>query len=88
MLATDLVKSGNETYVADSDDETANSGTITASGMPIKNANVFVFRNGAKLRTGIDYTLTSNTITLVPSATSPNDWAIYTGDVFEVQWIK
>lgn len=88
ILVTDLIQSGREEYTALALDETNNSATITATGMPLNLANVSVYRNGVKLRAGIDYTLTADTVTLVTTAAAPNDWAIYTNDIFEVHWIK
>jgi hypothetical protein len=89
LLATDIIQSGVEIYTALAADETANTGTITAVGMPLNASKVSVYRNGAKLRAGTDYTVgVVDTVTLVPNNASPNDWAIYTGDIFEVHWIK
>ncbi|MDA9575567.1 hypothetical protein N9R87_00325 [Flavobacteriaceae bacterium] len=49
---------------------------------------VWVYRNGAKLIAGVDYTITGSKVTLVPIATGPNSWAVYAGDVIEVQYFK
>ncbi|WP_417799583.1 hypothetical protein [Tenacibaculum sp.] len=88
LLATDLIQSGREEYTADAAAETANSATITVTGMPLNASKVLVYRNGAKLRAGTDYTLTTDTVTLVPQTTAPYDWNIYADDFFEVHWIK
>ena len=88
MLVTDLVDSGLEEYAAVAADETANAATIAAVGMPVNSSKVWVYRNGAKLRAGIDYTLAADVITLVPSAVVGQEWAIYELDLFEVHWIK
>jgi hypothetical protein len=37
---------------------------------------------------GVDYTVATNTVTLVPNAIAPNDWAVLAGDVIEVQYFK
>ncbi|RKF03571.1 hypothetical protein C8N26_1960 [Tenacibaculum lutimaris] len=71
----------------------ANDGdvTVTANGLAAGTSinNVSVYRNGAKLRAGIDYTITAdNTITLDTSAPAPNDWTTYAGDIIEIQWVN
>jgi hypothetical protein len=58
--------------------------SLTVPGMPASVSKVWVFRNGAKLVAGDDYTTTAGTVTLIPSI----DWAVLAGDVFEVQWVK
>ena len=89
----DLISSGRTDYTATAGDETANAGTFTSAGMPtIDDSKVSVYRNGAKLRAGTDYTLslvaTVATVTLVPQGGAPGDWVIYEDDQFEVHWIK
>lgn len=89
LLATDLITSGREVDEATGDEETANAIAITLSGLPItRPGQIFVFRNGTKLRLTDDFTLSENTVTITGGGTSPNDFAIYAGDQFEVQWIK
>ena len=92
LLLSDLISSGRTDYTASAGDETANAGTIDSAGMPLDNSKVSVYRNGAKLRAGTDYTLslvaTVATVTLVPQAGAPGDWVIYENDQFEVHWIK
>ena len=102
LLATDLVISG-QTYftVADDGDTVFNladatdvpdGGTIaaltTAAPLPAF-AQVFVYRNGAKLLAGVDYTITApSSVTLVPGTTAPNEWSTYSGDIIEVHYFK
>jgi hypothetical protein len=92
LLLSDLISSGRTDYTALAADETANAGTFTSAGMPIDDSKVSVYRNGAKLRAGTDYTLslvaTVATVTLVPQGGAPGDWVIYEDDQFEVHWIK
>lgn len=88
MMATDLVQSGSQDYTATAADETGNSGAFAVNGMPASASKVWVYRNGARLRPIVDYTLTAGNVTLVTTATAPNDWAVYEGDIFEVQWVK
>jgi hypothetical protein len=57
---------------------------IIVSNMPATATKVWVFRNGAKLIVGVDYTTAAGSVTLTPTP----DWAILVGDVFEVQWVK
>ena len=62
--------------------------TVDAIGMlATTNVNrVSVYRNGAKLRSGTDYTITTvNEVNIVVAALGG---AAYTGDVFEVHFIK
>ncbi len=88
MLATDLV-SGIRTEYTQGADASANV-PITVTGLPAltagtTDAKLFVYRNGAKLRTGIDFVATSDLVTITYSAT---DLPMYTGDVIEIQFIK
>lgn len=85
LLATDLVKSGQLTATATAD---GTAPALADVSIPAVYQKVWVYRNGAKLVANIDYTVAAGAVTLVPSATAPNDWAIYNGDVFEVQWIN
>ncbi|PQJ73285.1 hypothetical protein [Polaribacter butkevichii] len=97
MLATDLITSG-QTYFTATDGQlaydvtSAGSNTaMTGSQIPLPEfSKVWVYRNGAKLIAGLDYTIAaaSSTVTLVPNTTAPNDWTVYAGDVIEVQYFK
>lgn len=53
-------------------------------------SQVYVYRNGAKLIAGIDYTITTpSSITLVPVTTAGSQqWNTLAGDVIEVHYIK
>ena len=86
MLASDIITAGREEFIIGANGDTA----ITANGLAVGTAinKVSVYRNGAKLRAGIDYTVTAvNTVTLNLGAPSPYDWTTYAGDMIEVQWI-
>lgn len=88
MLIADLV-SGIRTEHIQSGNATANV-AITVTGLPVLTAGttiakLFVFRNGAKLRTVSDFVATADTVTIVYSAT---DLPMYDGDVIEIQYIK
>ena len=85
MLATDLIQNGHEAFTA-----TAGQTAYNLTGSPVLPdfGQVWVYRNGAKLIAGTDYTISGSTITLVPNTTAPNDWAVYADDVIEVQFIK
>jgi hypothetical protein len=65
---------------------------ITISGisiLPIAKEKISVFRNGSKLRSGTDYTVATNLITLVPSvALDSQEWALYLDDIIEVYVLK
>ena len=96
LNATDLIVSGVQTYTASAADQTANAlaAPINVPGMSPQASKIWVYRNGAKLLAGIDYTvvagavLNTTDITFVPNAIEPADWAVFTGDVFEIQWFK
>lgn len=88
LLATDLI-SGIRVEHTQATDASANV-PIVVTGLPVltagtTDAKLFVFRNGAKLRTGTDFTATANTVTISYSA---SDLPMYTGDVIEIQYIK
>ncbi len=86
MLATDLISTGRTEVTISTDGDTDITATGLAAGTNIN--KVSVYRNGAKLRAGIDYTVSAaDTITLDTSAAAPNDWETYEGDIIEVQWI-
>ncbi|WP_228236907.1 hypothetical protein [Allomuricauda sp. M10] len=87
LLAADLnlIQSGHESFTA-----TAGQTAYALTGSPTLPAysQVWVYRNGAKLLANVDYTIASSTVTLVPGGSAPNDWAVYAGDVIEVQYVK
>jgi predicted secreted protein len=63
---------------------------ITVTGLPVlaagtTAAKLFVYRNGAKLRSGTDFVATADTVTITYSAT---DMPMYAGDIVEIQYIK
>lgn len=85
LLATDLLQSGQESFTA-----TAAQTAYPLTGSPLLPAfsQVWVYRNGAKLIANVDYTVAASTVTLVPNSTIPNNWAVYAGDVVEVQFVR
>ena len=87
MIATDLVTGIKADYTQASD-ATGNT-AITVNGLPLLTGNalakLFVFRNGAKLRSGVDFTVAANTVTITYSAA---DLPMYKGDAIEIQYIK
>lgn len=88
LLATDLV-SGIRKEHTQATDASANV-AITVTGLPAltagtTDAKLFVYRNGAKLRTGTDFVATADTVTITYSAT---DLPMYKDDVIEIQYIK
>lgn len=86
LLVTDLVKGGHMEATATVD---GTQPTLTDITIPTAYEKVSVYRNGAKLRANVDYTIgAGGVVTLDTSAAAPNDWAIYSGDIFEVQWIQ
>lgn len=85
ILVSDLVESGHMEVTASADDTAP---PIADASIPAEYEKVFVFRNGAKLRANVDYTVAAGAVTLAPNTAAPNDWAIYNGDIFEIQWIN
>ena len=85
LLASDLIQSGAQSISA-----TLGQTAFSLTGSPILPAfsQVWVYRNGAKLRSNVDYTVATSVVTLVPGGTAPNDWAVYAGDIIEIQYIK
>lgn len=85
LLASDLLQSGQESFTA-----AAAQVSYPLTGSPILPAfsQVWVYRNGAKLISNVDYTVSASTVTLVPNTVVPNDWTVYAGDVIEVQYVK
>ena len=87
LLATDIVQSGFSNDVADAAEETANEIVITTTGIvtaATDRGKIWVYRNGAKLIYGTDFAVTADVVTVTGTA----DFTIYTGDTFEVQWVK
>ncbi|WP_299008438.1 hypothetical protein [uncultured Tenacibaculum sp.] len=87
ILASDLVTAGRAEFPITNDGDVV----VTAAGLAMGTSinKISVYRNGAKLRAGVDYTLTADdTITLDTSAPTPNDWTTYAGDLIEVQWVN
>lgn len=85
ILATNLVAAGQLTATATAD---GTAPALADISIPAVLQKVWVYRNGAKLVAGVDYSVAAGAVTLIPSTASPNDWDIYNGDVFEVQWIN
>lgn len=85
LLASDLLQSGQESFTA-----AAAQVSYPLTGSPVLPAfsQVWVYRNGAKLISNVDYTVSASTVTLVPNTVVPNDWTVYAGDIIEVQYVK
>lgn len=88
LLASDLV-SGIRVVHTQSGNASADV-AIAVSGLPVltagtTEAKLFVYRNGAKLRSGVDFVATADTVTITYSAT---DLPMYDGDIVEIQYIK
>lgn len=81
---SDLVTGGQHQYTAPDINSGATDDSVAITGLPEEPKNIFVFRNGAKLVVGTDYTVvTGGKIQL-----SPVGYDIYSGDIIEVQWVK
>jgi hypothetical protein len=89
LMASSLLESGETKVPAVAADETANSLAITATGVSLVNTSrVWVTRNGARLYSTTDYVVSGDTVTITPTGSGTEAWAILTGDVFLVQWLK
>lgn len=88
IKATDLlqVQAGHTTLVGVTGIQAGTAKTIT--GIPNNVDKVSVYRNGAKLVAGTDYTVAADSVTLIENTTAPNDWTLLTGDVIEIHWVK
>ena len=89
LLASSLVQSGHEIFNA-AEDQTTYPLTITTEVL-VTFSKVWVYRNGAKLLAGVDYTVATsdNNVELVPSpGGGVSDWSVYADDVIEVQYVK
>ena len=80
VAASTLLLSGTTNFNA----PTLGQDTYLVSGMPATASKVWVYRNGVKLISGVDYTTVAGTMTLVPAIAS----LIETTDNIEVQWVK
>ncbi len=85
ILATNLVAAGQLLATATAD---GTAPALVDGSIPGEFQKVWVYRNGAKLVANVDYTVAAGIVTLVENTTTPNDWEIFSGDVFEVQWIN
>lgn len=74
-----LLQSGDVQTIASADQE-----NFTVSNMPANPSKVWVYRNGAKLMAGVDFTTAAGVVTLTPTV----DWSVVAGDIIEVQWVK
>lgn len=90
LLAADLVIGG-------SIHDTATSGsdfvTLANTTMPTSISKIWVYRNGAKLLAGVDYTVAGaageSVVTVKnTSGTAPEDYIFNTGDIIEIQWVR
>jgi hypothetical protein len=87
MLATELVTSAYALETVNAAFITARTITIAGIGnLPTEAQKISVYRNGAKLRLTADYLITTNVISIIPSATS--GWDLYDGDIIEVNVLK
>lgn len=87
LLASDLVSGVRVEYSQAAD--AAADVAITVGGLPAlvagtTAAKLFVYRNGAKLRSVTDFVATAGTVTINYSTDLP----MYSGDIIEIQYIK
>lgn len=98
LLPTDLVSGIRTEHIqgagtdanADASGNATTDVAITVTGLPVLAAGttfakLFVYRNGAKLRSGVDFVATADTVTITYNAA---EMPMYNGDVIEIQYIK
>jgi hypothetical protein len=92
LLAQDLVTGIRVEYTQVANATGAADATlaIAVAGLPLltagtTDAKLFVFRNGIKLRSVVDFVATAGIVTIKYNAA---DLAMYAGDVIEIQYIK
>lgn len=90
LLFSDLVKGGvvNATATAGADYVLSGDATV-----PNDITKIWVYRNGAKLLNGVDYTIAGTVGAVVvtvneTSGTAPEDYSFITGDRIEIQWVQ
>ena len=79
VTAESLLQSGDSSF-----DASAGQSVYTVTNMPATASKVWVFRNGAKLLSNIDYTTTAGTCTFSTAMAA----LVVGGDMIEVQWVK
>jgi len=93
MLAADLIVSGQTVFTATSGDLTydvaAGAPALAGAQIPLPAyQKVWVYRNGAKLLAGLDYTISGSVVTLDETPSTGDAWTLFTGDIIEVQYFK
>ncbi len=78
--ASIALQSGDQNYSVVSNGQSV----FTVTDMPATASKVWVYRNGAKLIVGVDYTTTAGVVTLTGAMTP----LVAIGDIIEVQWVK
>ena len=89
LLVSDLVKGGINNGTA----TTGADFTYTDATIPNDITKIWVYRNGAKLLNGVDYTIAGavGTVTVTvknASGVDPEDYSFITGDRIEIQWVR
>lgn len=79
VTAESLLQSGDENFTASN-----GQSTFAVSGMPSSVSKVWVYRNGVKLISTIDYTVGGGQVSLTSAIAS----LVAAGDYIEVQWVK
>jgi hypothetical protein len=79
VTAESLLQSGDQSF-----DASAGQQDYVVTNMPAKVSKVWVFRNGAKLIAGTDYTTVAGTCSFSNAMAA----LVVSGDMIEVQWVK
>jgi len=95
MFFTDLIQSGHKIYTISATpvDYSVSTDTYTFTNLPLPLPlfkNVYVYRNGAKLLAGVDYTIGVDPFTtfIIVANSGTDGFPIYNGDKIEIHFIK
>lgn len=95
MLISDLINSGHKIYTISLTpvDYSVLTDTYTFTNLPLalpEFKNVYVYRNGAKLLAGVDYTIGIDPFTtfIIVANSGTDGFPIYNGDKIEIHFIK
>lgn len=88
LLATDMIQSGTTSNTIPNTYTAGNNHNITATGITLTASQIWVYRNGARLNPGTDYTVATNLVTLTPGSGNNAKYPLYENDNIQIQWIK
>jgi len=84
VSAASLLQSGEATFTAAG----GTTETYAVTNIPADVTRVWVYRNGVKLVTTTDYTVTGSSVKVEIGGSGGGNVPLIAGDVIEVQWVK